>query len=313
MTGRIFFCGEALIDLITKDGVHYHATPGGSPFSASKAAAQAGANAHFCGTISSDIFGRQILADLDAYGVDATFAPRSDAPTVLAFVQVREDAHPVYAFFDRESCMINMDPELPPNTLNAGDVLGIGSISLIVSPGADRIAEFALAQSARATLAIDPNVRPGMIKGHGSWRPRMDRLMRHSDIIKISTEDLEYYRPENDPESFSRQSLAAGAGLVIVTDGENGAAAWTDSGHARIVSIPAAGGDTVGAGDTVMGYSLAWLAEASATAKDALNGLGDDALASMLRFAIMAASLNCALIGCNPPARSEVEAALFSR
>lgn len=307
----ILFCGEALIDFITTDGATYRATPGGSPYSASKATAQAGGQAGFCGAISTDLFGEEIMADLAAYGVDTTHAPRSDDPTILGFIQVSAHDHPRYAFFDRDSATVNMAPALPAGTLREGDILGIGSISLIVSPGADNVAEFALAQRPMAILALDPNVRPGMIEGHAAWRPRMDRLMAGSDIIKISREDMDFYAPNDTAESFARAHLTRAARLVLVTDGENGATAFTASGSVHMPAPVAAGGDTVGAGDTLLGYALTWLAERGATRPDALAALGPDALAEMLRLSVTAASMNCRTTGCNPPARREVEAELM--
>ncbi len=306
MSPRIFFCGEALIDFITTDGSTYRAAPGGCPYSTSKATARAGADAAFCGAISNDLFGQQLSADLAGYGVDVSFAPRVSDPTVLAFIQIKEGRHPAYAFHDRESAMVKMAPALPSGTLRSGDILGIGSISLIVPPGADRIAEFALTQAETATLALDPNVRPALIADHSSWRPRMDRLVARSDIVKISTEDLEFYAPGVSPAEFAKNLLAGGSRLIIVTDGENGAMAWSRSGMAAVEGISAKGGDTVGAGDTLMGFSLAWLAAASATGKADLETLGDEPLSAMLTFANTAAALNCETVGCNPPARDEV-------
>ena len=310
---RIMFCGEALIDFITSDGSIYHATPGGAPYSASKAASQAGAQSSFCGAISRDLFGEQIADDLARHGVDTTFAARLDHPTVLAFIQVSDAEHPKYAFLDRDSTMVNMKPSLPAGTLRAGDMLVLGSISLVVSPGADNIVEFALKESNAATLAVDPNVRPGIISSHQEWRPRMDRLLSRSDMVRVSTEDLEFYAPDDTPEQFANARLSEAAGLVIVTDGENGAEAFSRSGHAAIGCRKAAGGDTVGAGDTLMGYSLAWLAENDLTGKEALADLGDDALHQMLRLASCAAEMNCEAVGCNPPVRSDVDTRIDSR
>lgn len=309
-TPQILFCGEALIDFITTDGATYRATPGGSPFSASKAAAQAGARSGFCGAISTDIFGDQILSDLAKYGVETTFAPRIELPTALGFIQVTDQEHPKYAFFDRESAMVNMRPSLPEGTLGKGDVLGLGSISLVVAPGADNITEFALTQAKVATLAVDPNVRPSIIADHPLWRPRMDQLLAHADLVRVSTEDLEFYKPGVSPDEFANARLAEAPNLVIVTDGENGAEAWTRSGYTKTAGRHATGGDTVGAGDTLFGYSLAWLAEQGATEKSALETLGDDALAEMLNLATCAAALNCETVGCNPPARAYVDRAL---
>lgn len=310
MKPKIFFCGEALIDFITTDGFTYRAATGGSPFNASKAAAKAGADTYFCGAISNDLFGKKILDDLKHYNVNFSFADRSNFPTVLGFIQVSEDSHPVYAFFDRESSMVNMKPQLPDGTLQNGDLLGIGSISLIISPGAEHIEKFALRQSQTATLALDPNVRPGMIGAHKDWHPRMLRLMETASIIKISVEDLEFFAPNSTPEEFVETRLRSGTNLVIVTDGENGSSAWTAAGHATVASVKSEGGDTVGAGDTMMGYILAYLAEQERTRRNDINQLSDAELYSVLELANIAAAMNCEAVGCHPPSRDAAEARL---
>ena len=306
MKPNIFFCGEALIDLITNDGVNYRATTGGSPYNAAKAAAMAGAKSYFCGAVSRDIFGTKILADLEQHKVNCSHVVMSDLPTVLGFIQVNEDENPIYTFFDRDSCMINMEPYLPDNVLKSGDILEIGSISLIVSPGANRIEEFAITHSKRTTLALDPNVRPGMIAGHDQWRPRMLRLMRAATIIKISSEDLEFFEPNMSCADFAQSQLKQRTKLIITTDGENGATAWNNLGCVTVRGLKVEGGDTVGAGDTLMGFSLAWLCDHNRTRDDELAKLSNSELQSMLTFANTAAAINCEAIGCNPPNRDQV-------
>ena len=313
MQPRIFFCGEALIDFITSDGNNYRAATGGSPFNAAKAASMAGADCYFCGAISNDLFGEKIQLDLRKYGVDSSFAPRSDLPTVLGFIQVSDSEHPRYAFFDRDSGMVNIDPSLPKDTLRDGDVLGIGSISLIVSPGADRIEQFALAHARTVSLALDPNVRPGMIKGCKKWHPRMQRLMEASAIVKISTEDLEFFAPGLSHVNFAEDLLGRGTNLVIITDGENGLAAWNQSSTAAVSGIFAEGGDTVGAGDTIMGYCLAWLTANCSTRRSDLVSLKEKDLIEMLDQANCAAAINCESVGCRPPSRETVEKRMNNR
>lgn len=307
MKSSIFLCGEALIDFITQDGITYKSATGGSPFNAAKAAAMAGAKTYFCGSVSKDLFGDRILDDLVQYGVNCTHVQMSNLPTVLGFIQVSEESNPIYAFYDRESCMQNMDPYLPEDILQPSDILVIGSISLINSPGADRIEQFALNHAQTASLALDPNVRPAMIKGQKGWWKRIQNLMDNAAIIKISLEDLEYFAPDLSCDSFAEKSLSKGTKLVITTDGENGSKAWSHSGHANVIGLNVDGGDTVGAGDTLMGYSLAWLIEKECSQRHELALLNDSELHSMLKYANTAAAMNCETVGCNPPKWKEVE------
>jgi fructokinase len=55
---------------------------------------------------------------------------------------------------------------------------------------------------------------------------------------------------------------------------------------------------------------ITFLDEAGALKPGKLTGLGDQALADMLRFGAVVAGLNCGRKGCNPPTRGEVNAVL---
>jgi fructokinase len=66
----------------------------------------------------------------------------------------------------------------------------------------------------------------------------------------------------------------------------------------------------VGAGDSLMAGILSWLSERGLLKPGELNGLGDAALAEMLRFGAVVAGINCGRKGCKPPTRAEVDAVL---
>ncbi len=100
-------------------------------------------------------------------------------------------------------------------------------------------------------------------------------------------------------------------GLVIVTFGDEGSRAFTRAGSAKAEIFPAVPfGDTVGAGDSLMAGVLTWLNGRGALRPAMLSTLGDEALGEMLRFGAVVAGLNCQHVGCVPPTRPEVDAAL---
>lgn len=309
---RIYVCGEALIDFVpvTSDsGSAYLPKPGGSPFNAAKAAALAGADVSFLGGLSTDLFGDQMVAELTAHGVDATLAPRSADPTTLAFVDFAT-GDPRYAFFNNGTATAKMAPDANALRPEPGDILDIGSVSLIDLPGADNITGFAQALSDRMMLAIDPNARPSMIEDRLVWDARMATLFDAAAIIKISSEDLEYIHPGLAHDAFAQIRIDAGTALVMVTDGANGARAWTRSGSSHVPTPQVTLADTVGAGDTFMGNALAWIQRKGVNGPADLAALGPEALTELLQIATMAAAINCTRIGCMPPKLSDVTAAL---
>jgi fructokinase len=301
---KLWVLGEALIDFVPlADG--YQPNPGGSPYNAAKAAALAGAEVEFLGGLSTDLFGDMLAEDLARHGVGIGHAHRSADPTTLAFVKMNGgDAR--YAFFNNGS----VTARLPPRDLGAlvqpGDIVDVGSISLIDLPGADNLAAAALSMAGVCTLAVDPNARPGMIRDRAAWDRRMAALLDAARIIKLSIEDLEFIRPGQTPPDFARAALGQGAALVVVTHGGDGAEAFTRGGRVAHVPPPVDVVDTVGAGDTLMGNLLADLLAGG------LEG-GVARIDTILRRAVIAATLNCTARGCQPPRRQAVDDALQRR
>jgi fructokinase len=99
----IVSCGEALIDFVparTTAGENaYVPRPGGSPFNVAVAVGRLGVAAGFLGGVSTDFFGRQLLAALHASNVDTRYTTRFNRPSTLAFVNL-EAVEPEYTFYD---------------------------------------------------------------------------------------------------------------------------------------------------------------------------------------------------------------------
>jgi fructokinase len=313
---KLWFLGEALIDFVPvpapDGGPAYAPRCGGSPFNAAKAAALAGAEVGFLGALSTDLFGEMLAADLVCHGIDTAGAPRLPAPTTLAFVDLQR-GEPRYAFFNEGTATRLVAPEAGGFAPGPGDVVDVGSISLIDLPGADAIADFAETVAGRASIAIDPNARPGMTPDLAAWRNRIGRILKVADIVRLSVEDLAALSPGTAPADFAAARIADGAGLVVVTHGAAGAEAWTAAAHVRVPGHCVAVVDTVGAGDTLMGTLLAQLAAGGHTGRAALRRLQGEALSAALGRAVAAAALNCMASGCAPPTPDAVAAFLKER
>ncbi|WP_306259669.1 carbohydrate kinase [Pararhizobium sp. IMCC21322] len=310
---KLHICGEALIDFVPFEGaegqVGYTPKPGGSPYNAAKAAARAGADVSFLGAISTDFFGDQLKSHLEESGVYCDALPRCKHPTTLAFVDLTS-GDPRYAFYNNETSTANMAPDPTMVEVGPGDILDVGSISLIDLPGADNITDFTVAMSDRMMISIDPNARPGMIENWSAWHKRIARLLEVASIIKLSVEDLNIIAPHQTAVQFAKTCLAKSAGLVVITDGGEGATGYTGAATVKVKTPRIVLADTVGAGDTLMGSTLAWLLDQGLSDAEALRSLNEDALKNMLEFATSAAAINCQSVGCNPPTRAEIEAFL---
>ncbi len=308
----IWVAGEALIDFVpaaTGLGPGFVPRCGGSTYNAAKACARMGARVQFISPLSTDLFGQRLAQDLAAFGVGTGHAPRVADPTTLAFVEFHgTDAR--YAFFNTGSATQRADHSGFAGPILAGDILHVGSISLIDLPGAEDIAGLVLAQPPGVMVSIDPNVRPGMIRDAGAWRDRMARLFARADIVKLSAEDLAYLHPDLSPQDFATRCLSQGTGLVVVTLGDGGAILATPGASARVPAWPGPVIDTVGAGDTVTGAILSSLTDRRIRDRDGFARLTDADLAGIGQRAMAAAWLNCQHSGCHPPTSAEVAQAL---
>ena len=111
---------------------------------------------------------------------------------------------------------------------------------------------------------------------------------------------------ERKAAELAREWLAAGVALVVVTQGGEGATAWTTGAEVRTPPVRVAVVDTVGAGDTFQAALLVALAERGLLGKAALASLEPQALQAVLAFAAQAAAITCSRRGADLPRRNEL-------
>ncbi len=304
----IVSCGEALIDFVpatATDGRRaYVPCVGGSPFNIAVAIGRLGVPAGFLGGVSSDFFGDDLVVALEASGVDTRYVLRLERPSTLAFVSLGT-GEPDYVFYDAEAAHRFWVPAQPL----AQDVtmLHFGSIALLGAPAADRFEALMRENKGRRVLALDPNIRPSVIVDEPAYRERLRAMLARADVIKISAADLSWLTPGADPHDVADAWVAAGASLVVVTLGADGALAHTRRGRIRYPGAPVAVVDTVGAGDSFMGALLAALAKLGVEGVAQLVSLDLEAFELAVGFATRASAITCSRRGADPPWARELE------
>ena len=302
----IICCGEALIDMIPSvDPTGKRAfTPhtGGAVFNTAIALGRLGAPVGFVSGISTDLFGDMLRQGLIDSNVDTGNVVMSDRRTTLAFVTLK-DGQASYLFFDENSAgrMLYVD-QLPavPDTTTA---LFFGGISLINLPAADFYVALAMREASKRVIMADPNIRMNFVGDEAEYRARLERLIAHTDILKVSDEDLDWIVP--GPLSLLEKAdtlLNDGPGLVIVTRGSEGATALF--GTDGVVEVPAQRttvADTVGAGDTFNAGVLAKLSEQRLLSKLALQNITADQVTAALAMGAKVAGITVSRPGANPP------------
>ncbi len=307
----ILCCGEALVDMIptpTADGAEAFAPHcGGAIFNTAIALGRLGADAGLLSGLSSDMFGAQLTDGLKASGVDTSNLIYSDRPTTLAFVRL-VNGNATYSFFDENSAGRMLTPIDLPTLSQKVTALYFGGISLACEPGADTYAALLEREGGNRAVMIDPNIRPAFIQDEAGYLARLDAMFARADIVKVSDEDLDWIVP--GPLSLAEKAEALsvkGPGIVILTRGGDGAAAYLADGTE--VTIPVARVDvvdTVGAGDTFNAGVLAKLDELGQLSKPALRRISPDMLAEALTHGAKVAAVTVSRAGANPPWANEL-------
>lgn len=98
MTSYVLVLGEALVDLIvTEDAAVPHI--GGGPLNTARALARLGVPTAFVGGVSTDVFGKRIIAAMVADGVRIDTVVTTEAPTTMALVELDAAGAASYRFY----------------------------------------------------------------------------------------------------------------------------------------------------------------------------------------------------------------------
>lgn len=308
MKTPIFVLGEALMDCIAQPDGRLLPLMGGSPFNLARAAALRGASASYLNPLSTDLFGQGMAGQLQKDGVHL-LGGSTVLPTSLAVVQVSK-GQPNYGFYregiaDRDysvqGIVALLRQQAKPGILHTGSLL-------LIPPEHNKIV--AILQAARAlgwTISVDINLRPKVAADLAEYVQALHQVIALTDWLKASDEDLGTlgFAQVSMGESARlvqalRAAVPAGAlSRVALTFGSDGAHLDIEGQHHSQSVPPVQVVDTVGAGDTFWGNTLAdWALQP--------KGATDRVTASLTQ-AMKAAALNCTRQGCQPPNLAELE------
>jgi fructokinase len=150
---RVWVVGEALIDLLPRDGASV-AVVGGGAANTAKALANLEIEVSWIGGISNDEYGNLIKQELES--VDLSLANYSTLPTALAKVSLDGNGSASYEFL-----------------LDGTNLFG-------------------WAKGLKTKVVFDPNVRPSVLSDKSRYRMAFENWAKISNIVKMSNEDLEW-------------------------------------------------------------------------------------------------------------------------
>ncbi|GGQ99358.1 carbohydrate kinase family protein [Deinococcus ruber] len=292
----IVSAGEALTDLVTTGANTWAAHPGGAGWNVARAVAALGTSSAFAGAVGQDNFGDDLWAASQAAGLDLRFMQRAPQPTLLAVVYSANP--PAYRFLGENSADLHFDAaRLPEGWQGAARWLHLGGISLARQPLAGNLLDLMRsAQAAGVKISFDPNAR--IVHSDPSYRPVFETVLRNSDLIKLSDEDLRFFFPGQDEDSALRTLRGLNSqSPIVITRGGDGATLYHAAGSASLPAPKVQVADTVGAGDALCAGLLV-------SATEQPSALWTQHLA----FALRVASAACSRPGAYSPTRQDVQA-----
>jgi fructokinase len=306
VTSRALVIGEALIDIVERDGQVAAEHVGGSPLNVAVGLGRLDRDVDFLTHIADDERGRRIVDYLEASGVRLVPGSTTAARTPTAAAKIDETGSATYTF-DIDWQLAGTPEVSPPLVAHTGSIAGF------LDPGCLATAALVDAYRVDATITFDPNVRPALIDDREQAIGRIDRLIEKADVVKASDEDLRWIDPTRTPEQIASVWRSLGPSIVAVTMGGQGAFAICAAGTVHVAARPVQVIDTVGAGDSFMTglIDALWSLDLLGGDRRAdLARIDVDTLEDVLSAATLASAVTVARAGADLPDRAALRTGL---
>lgn len=297
--------GESLVDIVVPaDGSARHNAVGGSCLNVAVGLARLDVPTTLVTRIGDDELGRLIVDHVEASHValsKGSIVPDGVTSTATAHL---DEQHA--ATYDFELHWDLPAPELPTDALG----VHVGSLGATLDPGKAAVMDLVRrAVQAEVFVSYDPNIRPFFLHDpEAAWRDVLE-IGSGARLVKLSDEDLRLLRGDASEEDVCRELLAGRhTELVVLTQGGDGATAFTEGARIEVPAPRTEVVDTVGAGDSFMAAMLAMLGDWDVLTggEGALRALDDARVELLVRGAATASALTCSRRGADPPTRREL-------
>jgi fructokinase len=296
--------GEALIDFVSRErgeslvtAMQYSAATGGAPANVAAGLAKLHRQARLIATVGDDAFGRKILADLQALGVECTLRIDADHFTTLAFVMQGMGGDHDFEFNSGAHDYL-LSEQVTEHDVRAAKVLYYGSISLRCPQSRETtLKAIRLAKEAGVLTACDPSWRPHLWADRAAGLAAMREAIAQADFLNISGGEMALLSPDTgDDFAAGLRNIGFKGQLAAVTLGRNGA--WYQAGQ-RTGQVPTPQVkvvETTGAGDAFTAALLDGLLEHETLIRD----LSDETLRRLMLRACAAGALTATGYGAIP-------------
>lgn len=308
MSAHVLAVGEALVDEVHRPDGSAAEHPGGSVANVALTLGRLDREVRLATWLGADARGDLVRGWLAESAVGLVEGSDGAERTSVAVATLDDAGSATYDF--------DLTWQVPAGALPDADdaaaaplAVHTGSIAAMLEPGATQVRQVLEAARATSTTTYDPNARPAIMGEPQEVRPRVEALVRLSDVVKVSDEDLAWLYPGTDPVSVARDWQRGTPALVVVTFGGKGAVAVSDAGEVEAVAPRVEVVDTVGAGDSFMGALIDGLWDhdlLGAGRRGALNAVDAATVQDVLDRCVAVAAITVSRAGANPPRRQEV-------
>lgn len=217
--------------------------------------ARLGLKVGWCSRLGTDSMGRYLLGAMKAEGIDCTHVVTTDNQRTGFMIKGRVEGSgdPEIEYHRSGSAasqysIADIDKEwlVSARHLHATGIFAALSDSCLETT----VASMDLMRKAGRTISFDPNLRPKLWGTEERMRSTVNALAAKADWVLPGIEEGKLLTSQSTPEGIADFYLNAGASLVVVKLGPDGAY-WADKDHkAYVAGFPVKTViDTVGAGD----------------------------------------------------------------
>lgn len=279
----ILSVGEILVDMIgeEKDGTFsYQRKAGGAPFNVACAIKKYHGNSGFVGSVGEDIIGKFLIKFAKEQNLDyLNIKLDQEHNTTLAFVDIDQNGERNFCFY-RKNTSDYFLPYVDEELIKNSNIIHIGSLMISELVGFNYALELiSRVHKLNKLISFDINFRTDIFQDKDEAIKRYQTILKQSDIIKLSEDELEIF-----PLSFFKENVKDA--LLCISLGGKGSRCIYKNIDITIPSIKVNPIDTTGAGDSFYAGVLSLLDKHSQEEWNKEN------LISIFKFANVAGALN---------------------
>lgn len=317
----ILCLGELLVDMFPAEvGVRlievsaFHPKPGGAPANVAVAASKLGARSAFIGKLGDDAFGHHLVDTLKKEGVDVRGVRFDEyARTSMAFIALPDENTADIVFYRNPGADMLLRPEeLDLDLIKSTQAFHFGSISLINEPSRSAtLKALDVARASEALVSFDVNYRPRLWNSPEEAVERIMATIPMVNLIKINDVELKLLTGTDDLHKGTRELLAHGPEVCVVTLGPKGSFFQIAQGGRQVPPFKVNTVDATGCGDAFVAALLFQLVSDQEWHED----LTMDRMREILRYANAVGAITALSLGVIPalPTADQVRRFLSER